>query len=85
MKKIAKELFVKVKTIAGKGGSIQFRWIAKDGRVVWAEAHLSPILDEAGTPIGMRGVTLDITEQKMAEIARRHTRREKSSYSPGDS
>ena len=35
--------------IAGRGGSIQFRWIAKDGRVVWAEAHMTPILDEAGT------------------------------------
>ncbi|HZJ43790.1 MAG TPA: sigma 54-interacting transcriptional regulator [Pyrinomonadaceae bacterium] len=59
--------------IAETGGSIQFRWLAKDGRVVWAEAHLSPILDEAGTVIGMRGVTLDITEQKMAEIAHRLT------------
>lgn len=59
--------------IAGTGGSIQFRWIAKDGRVVWAEAHLSPILDEEGTVIGMRGVTLDITEQKMTEKARRQS------------
>jgi formate hydrogenlyase transcriptional activator len=60
-------------TLARKGGSIQFRWIAKDGRVVWAEAHLAPILDEVGTPIGMRGVTLDITEHKMAEQARRQS------------
>ena len=59
--------------LAAKGGSIQFRWIAKDGRVVWAEAHLAPILDEAGTVVGMRGVTLDITEQKMAEQARRQS------------
>ena len=56
--------------LARKGGSIQFRWIAKDGRVVWAEAHMDPILDEAGTAIGVRGVTLDITEQKLAEFAR---------------
>ena len=59
--------------IGKNGGSIQFRWIAKDGRVVWAEAHLAPILDEAGTPIGMRGVTLDITEQKIAEKARKQS------------
>ena len=59
--------------LAAKGGSIQFRWIAKDGRVVWAEAHLAPIVDEEGTTIGLRGVTLDITEQKMAEQARRQT------------
>lgn len=59
--------------LAAKGGSIQFRWIAKDGRVVWAEAHLAPMLNEAGTMIGMRGVTLDITEQKMTEQARRRS------------
>lgn len=57
--------------IAGKkGGAIQFRWIAKDGRVVWAETHLAPILDRAGEIVGLRGVTLDITEKKFAEVAR---------------
>jgi formate hydrogenlyase transcriptional activator len=59
--------------LARRGGTIQFRWIAKDGHVVWAEAHLAPILDEAGTMLGMRGVTLDITEQKLAEQARRQS------------
>ena len=53
--------------------NIQFRCIAKDGRVVWAEAHLAPVLDEAGKRIGIRGVTLDITEQHAAEDARRQS------------
>lgn len=59
--------------LRGKGGYVQFRWIAKDGRTVWVETHLAPIVDEAGTPIGMRGVTLDITEQKLTEKARRQS------------
>ncbi|MCM3905384.1 MAG: sigma 54-interacting transcriptional regulator [Pyrinomonadaceae bacterium] len=59
--------------IGKNGGLIQFRWIAKDGRVVWAEAHLAPILDETGAPIGVRGVTLDVTERKIAEVARKQS------------
>lgn len=59
--------------IGKNGGSIQFRWIAKDGRVVWAEAHLAPILDDTGARIGVRGVTLDVTERKIAEVARKQS------------
>jgi PAS domain S-box-containing protein len=50
-------------------GSSQFRWIAKDGRVVWAEAHSVAIYDDNGRAIGMRGVTMDITERKRSEAA----------------
>lgn len=53
----------------GKKGVIQFRWMAKNGRVLWAEAHVAPILDGAGRLVGMRGVTLDVTERKLAEHA----------------
>ncbi len=52
---------------------IQFRWIAKDGHIIWAEAHVAPLLDETGATIGIRGVTLDITEQHAAEEARRQS------------
>jgi PAS domain S-box-containing protein len=51
----------------------QFRWIAKDGHTVWAEANVAPLVDEAGTTIGVRGVTLDITQQHEAEVARRQS------------
>lgn len=47
-----------------KGGVSEFRWIAKDGRVLWVEARSTVILDEAGNPIGQRGVTYDITERR---------------------
>jgi PAS domain S-box-containing protein len=50
-------------------GSSQFRWIAKDGRVVWVEAHSVAIHDDNGRAIGMRGVTMDITERKRSEEA----------------
>jgi PAS domain S-box-containing protein len=51
---------------SGKVGTNRFRWMAKDGRAVWVEAHSLAIMDEAGQPVGMRGVTMDITERKEA-------------------
>jgi two-component system cell cycle sensor histidine kinase/response regulator CckA len=50
-----------------QGETLEFRWIAKDGRVVWVEARTVIITDEEGNPIGVRGVTMDITERKRAE------------------
>ena len=46
--------------------NLQFRWRAKDGRVLWAEAYLYPILEEDAVT-GLRGVALDITNRKRAE------------------
>ncbi len=48
----------------------EFRWIAKDGRTVWVETHSTVICDNAGQPIGYRGVNLDITERKRLEEER---------------
>lgn len=55
---------------SGKEGVIQCRWVAKDGRVLWVEAHLAVMHEETGKVIGLRGVTMDITERKRAEEAR---------------
>ena len=44
-----------------------FRWMTKDGRAIWVESHSMVVKDDDGTPIGMRGVTLDITPRKRAE------------------
>lgn len=49
---------------------LKFRWIGKDGRIVWVEAHIAALLDEAGKVVGIRGVTLDVTQQHLAEEAR---------------
>ena len=49
---------------------LRFRLRAKDGHVVWAEAHVTPQLDQAGNIVGIRGVTLDVTAKHLAEAAR---------------
>jgi PAS domain S-box-containing protein len=54
----------------GVGGRQEFRWVARDGRVVWVEGHSTVILDERRQPIGMRGVTLDITGRRQLEQER---------------
>lgn len=52
---------------AGDKGRNEFRWIAKDGSVVWVEAHSTVIHDADGKPIGMRGVTMDITSRRQID------------------
>jgi PAS domain S-box-containing protein len=49
---------------------LQFRLRKKDDSIVWAEAHVAPQLNDTGTIIGIRGVTLDVTERHEAEAAR---------------
>jgi PAS domain S-box-containing protein len=51
----------------GVVGDNVFRWVARDGRVLWMLARSTVITDERGVPVGMRGVTLDITDRKVAE------------------
>jgi len=54
---------------SGTGGSSRFRMHHKDGHEVWAEAHSIVVCDESG-PIGMRGVTMDITPGVRADMER---------------
>jgi PAS domain S-box-containing protein len=54
---------------ARKGGTSRFRWMRKDGREIWVEAQSIVVCDESG-PVGMRGVTMDITAAVKAEIER---------------
>ncbi len=57
----------------GQQGILQFRWLAEDKRTVWVKAQVAPLTDEAGKTIGSRGITVDITEQQLAETARLQT------------
>ena len=52
---------------SGADGVVQHRWKTKDGRLLWVEAHLSVICNQDKVPVGLRGVTLDISERKAAE------------------
>ena len=66
-------------------GRFEFRWVHRDGRVIWAEAHSQVVLDAAGEPIGMRGVTLDVTERKQLERERADLlQRERTARSDAD-
>jgi len=60
---------------SGKGGQSEFRWIRKDGRRVWVEAHTTVIADDKGQPAGMRGVNIDITERKTLEAQLRQAQK----------
>jgi PAS domain S-box-containing protein len=55
--------FISGKTIIRR----EFRWLTKDGRVLWVESQSVIARDAHGHPVGMRGVTLDISERKQAE------------------
>ncbi|HEY0083160.1 MAG TPA: ATP-binding protein, partial [Pyrinomonadaceae bacterium] len=52
---------------SGRVGTSRFRWVAKDGRAVWVEAQSSVILEDEGRPVGLRGVTMDISERMRHE------------------
>lgn len=62
---------------SGKGGSSRFRWMHKDGHEVWVEAQSIVVCDESG-PVGMRGVTMDVTPAVRAEIERAELLRRES-------
>ncbi|HKS29127.1 MAG TPA: PAS domain S-box protein [Pyrinomonadaceae bacterium] len=66
----------RAKFLSDEGGTSQFRWLTKDGRALWVEAHSAPIKDEAGLRVGMRGVTMDITGRKQAEEGEARLREE---------
>jgi PAS domain S-box-containing protein len=50
-----------------KGGVSRFRWQKKNGKSLWVEAQSYVIHDSKGVPIGMRGVTLDISDRMELE------------------
>lgn len=52
---------------SGGASTNAFRWVTKDGRTLDVESHSTVIVDDRGTPLGMRGVTLDVTARKRAE------------------
>jgi PAS domain S-box-containing protein len=47
----------------GQAGINRYRWITKDGKIIWVEAYTSIIKDKKGKIIGRRGVSMDVTER----------------------
>ncbi len=56
---------------SGKPFEEIYRFLAKDGRVVWVHGSASVVRDEDGTPSFLQGVAFDITAIKSAEEALR--------------
>ena len=51
----------------GRGGTHFFRLRRKNGTSVWCESHCRVIVDATGKPIGIRGVSYDISARKSDE------------------
>jgi PAS domain S-box-containing protein len=58
----------------GEPFKIEYRMIARDGRVVWVRDEATLVRDEEGRPLYWLGVQYDITERKRAEETLREVR-----------
>ncbi len=56
---------------SGERFRAEFRFLARDGRVVWVHGEAKLVMDENGVPSFLHGVAFDITERKRAEEATR--------------
>lgn len=46
-----------------------YRFMARDGRIVWVNGHATVVRDGDGRPIFLQGIAFDITQRKQAEQA----------------
>jgi two-component system, cell cycle sensor histidine kinase and response regulator CckA len=53
--------------------TLEFRWLNKDGHAIWVEGKSVITKDENGRAVGVRGVTIDITERKRVEAELRES------------
>jgi PAS domain S-box-containing protein len=51
----------------------EYRAVAADGRIVWVRDIIHVLRDSAGRPRRLRGLTVDLTERKRAEVALRES------------
>jgi PAS domain S-box-containing protein len=59
----------KVRSVLEKGSEYvqEFRMVRTDGSVRWVEARAQIFFDEAGQPVRMLGIDIDVTERKRVE------------------
>jgi PAS domain S-box-containing protein len=60
-------------TLAGNSVPVEFRLIKPDGTLIWLRTRSRILTGPDGTPQGLYGIVSDISDQKMAEEARRQT------------
>ncbi len=62
---------LEARSAIGDGGKCvqQYRWIAKDGSIVWVETQMILLTDETGKPLSLRGISIDISARKAVEEA----------------
>jgi len=53
-----------------RDGASRFRWLKRTGEAVWVEGKSTVIRDREGHPVGMRGVTIDISDRLRFETER---------------
>ena len=51
------------------GKQLELETVCKDGRIIWTEVNLNLHFDEHQQPVGLHGVTRDVTERKAAQEA----------------
>ena len=68
--------FCREQTSRAENHEFEYRAIAADGSTVWLSDSVHIVTGEDGTPIGLRGVMIDITERKQAEMERRQLEEE---------
>jgi PAS domain S-box-containing protein len=75
MKTIAEELTIERREQKDpyRSRTLEFALNCKDGSTVWVEAKMNFLRDSAGRPVGILGVSRDITERKRAEEALRES------------
>ena len=61
--------FCMTATLAGRDHRFEYRMIAKNGREMWFDDPVRIILGDDGAPRRIRGLMIDITERKQAELA----------------
>jgi diguanylate cyclase (GGDEF)-like protein/PAS domain S-box-containing protein len=49
--------------------ALEYRVVRQDGKVRWLEARGRLYRDESGAPVRMAGLTTDVTDQKLSELA----------------
>ncbi len=47
----------------------EYRFLARDGRIVWVHGEAQVVRDEDGNPLYLQGIAFDITDRKRAEEA----------------